>query len=246
MKDKLTDIRIAMDNSVFNGQKFSSQHKQEIMKKIKRKKSRTEWFPRSLSVAFAIILFVSGAYLIREELNDSIENAEPSLVTGEVTPPDENADPSLVPGEVTPPSLTEEAVEELFELSSLEEQAYSNFQKDLDLGHLSGLEPISVAKLYIYAGYNRDTEVEYALYTDRENHIGWTKEEDENIPDSQRYTEEQILNQFKNFEKGTFVKTSDYEGHIEFGSSKDSEVKSSFQMIQNEDGIWQVAFMPIQ
>ncbi|MGB2993730.1 MAG: hypothetical protein WBB47_13950 [Paenisporosarcina sp.] len=136
--------------------------------------------------------------------------------------------------------------EKLFELSSLEEQAYNNFLEDLDLKHLSGLEPISIAKLYIYAGYNRDSKIQYALYTDRKDRIQWSKEEDENFPDSDRATEKQVLIQFKNFEKGTFVKTSDYEGYIEFEAGEGSEVKSVFQMIQNEDGIWQVAFMPIQ
>jgi hypothetical protein len=251
MKDKLTltDIRIAMDKSVFKDQKFSPQHKQEIMKKIKRKKNRTEWFPRSLSVAFTIVLVISGVYLISEELNDSFENEEPSLVpdlNGEVSPPSE---PSLEPGlnvEITPPSLSEGDNEELFELSSVEEQAYSNFQNDLDLGHLSGLEPISVAKLYIYAGYYKDTEVQYALYTDRKDRIQWSKEEDENFPDSDRATEEQTLTLFKDFEKGAFVKTGEYEGYIEFEAGEDSEAKSGFKMIQNEGGIWQVAFMPIQ
>jgi len=136
--------------------------------------------------------------------------------------------------------------EKLFELSSLEEQAYINFLKDLDLKRLSGLEPISIAKLYIYAGYNQDFKIQYALYTDRKDRIQWSKEEDENFPDSDRATEKQVLIQFKNFEKGTFVKTSDYEGYIEFEAGEGSEVKSIFQMIQNEDGIWQVAFMPIQ
>lgn len=240
-----------MDKSVFIGQKFSSQNKQEVWKKIKRKKSRTEWFPRSLSVAFTIILFFSGAYLISEEVNDSIENAAPSLEpskNGEEVPKNENVSP-VVPDsneEETQPSSSADVNEKLFELSSVEEQAYKNFQKDLDLKHLSGLEPISIAKLYIYAGYNQDSKIQYALYTDRKDRIQWSKEEDENFPDSDRATEKQVLIQFKNFEKGTFIKTSDYEGYIEFEAGEGSEVKSGFQMIQNEDGIWQVSFMPIQ
>jgi hypothetical protein len=246
MKDKLTDIRIAMDNSVFNEQKFTSQHKQEIIEKISRKRKKTEWIPLSLTSTFIIILFFSGAHFIKEEITDSSEITEPSLIPGEVTKPGNNSDPTQVPDKVTPPSLAEEPEEELFELTSLEKQAYSNFQKDLNLEHLEGLEPISIAKLYVYAGFNQHTEVEYALYTDRKERIQWSKEEDEKIPVSHRATEKQILSQFKNIEKGVFIKTSDYEGYIEFKASEESVGKSGFQMIQNEDGIWQVAFMPIQ
>ncbi|MNJ80303.1 hypothetical protein D3C77_786370 [compost metagenome] len=49
---------------------------------------------------------------------------------------------------------------------------------------------------------------------------------------------------FQNLEKGTFIKTSDYEGYIKF--ERDDDDKAGFQMIQDEDGIWKVAFMPIQ
>jgi len=84
------------------------------------------------------------------------------------------------------------------------------------------------------------------LYTDRKDRIQWSKEENDNIPVSDRATKKQILTQFKNFETGVFIKTSDYEGYIEFEVDIESEVKSGFQKIQNEDGIWQVAFMPIQ
>ncbi|WP_019412578.1 hypothetical protein [Paenisporosarcina sp. TG20] len=244
MKDKLTNLRMAMDKSVFKGEKFTSQHKQEVLKNIKRKKRKNEWFPRILSATLAIIFVVSGTYLIIGELNDSTEYADPSQV------PNSNIEPSPIPdlnGKATKPSLPEEEIKDtLFDLTSIEEQAYDNFKKDLDLAHLADLEPISVAKLHIYSSYNQDTEVLYALYTDREERILWTKEEDEIIPESDRGSKEQILALFEGFENGTFIKTSEYEGYIEFKTSEDAETKSGFQMIQNVDGIWQVAFMPIQ
>ena len=131
----------------------------------------------------------------------------------------------------------------LFELSTKEEEVYSNFQKDLDLKHLSELEPISIAKLYVKAWFDKKYDVEYALYTDREGYVQWSKEEDEKIPESHRGSDEQIIKQFKNIDKGTFVQTSDYEGYIEYDLS---EGTNGFQMIKNQDGIWQVSFMPIQ
>ena len=61
------------------------------------------------------------------------------------------------------------------------------------MSHLKGLEPITIAKLYVQAGIDKKYDVKYALYTDREELVLWTKEEDEEIPDNHRTTNEQIL-----------------------------------------------------
>jgi hypothetical protein len=131
----------------------------------------------------------------------------------------------------------------LFELSAKEEEVYINFQKDLDVKHLSGLEPVSIAKLYVKAGFDKNYDVQYALYTDREGYVQWSKEEDIKIPETHRGTDEQKIKQFKTINKGKFVQTSDYEGYIEYDSG---EGTNGFQMIKNEDGIWQVSFLPVQ
>ncbi|MGX6443544.1 RNA polymerase subunit sigma [Neobacillus sp. K501] len=131
----------------------------------------------------------------------------------------------------------------LFDLSAKEEEVYSYFQKDLNLKHLSGLEPKSIAKLYVKAGFDKKYDVQYALYTDREGYVHWSKEEDEKIPESDRGSEELNIKKFNNIDKGTFIKTSDYEGYIEYDLA---EGTNSFQMIKNEDGVWQVSFMPLQ
>jgi hypothetical protein len=130
-----------------------------------------------------------------------------------------------------------------FELSAKEEEVYFNFQNDINLKHLSGLEPKSIAKLYVKAGFDKKYDVQYALYTDREGYVQWSKEEDKKIPESDRGSDEQNIKRFKNIDKGTFVQTSEYEGHIEFDSG---EGTNGFQMIKNEDGVWQVSFLPIQ
>lgn len=131
----------------------------------------------------------------------------------------------------------------LFELSTKEEETYNNFENDLNIKHLSELEPISIAKLYVKAGFDKKYDVQYALYTDREGYVQWSKEDDEKIPESDRGYNEQDAEQFKNIDKGTFVQTSDYEGYIEYALGEDTK---GFQMIKNEDGVWQVSFMPLQ
>ena len=100
----------------------------------------------------------------------------------------------------------------LFELSAKEEEVYSNFQKDLNLKHLNGLEPISIAKLYVKAGFDKKYDVQYALYTDREEYVQWSKEEDKKIPISDRGSNAQNMKLFKNIDKGTFVESRNYEG----------------------------------
>lgn len=133
-----------------------------------------------------------------------------------------------------------------FKLSAKEQEVYNNFQKDLHEQQLNGLEPISIAKLYVQARLDNKYDVVYALYTDKKGYVQWTKEDDEKIPNSDRGTREQILKTFKNIEKGKFVQTSDFQGYIEYRSSEDANSKSSFQMIKDDDGIWNVSFQPIQ
>jgi len=135
----------------------------------------------------------------------------------------------------------------LFALSAKEEEVYSNFQKDLNLKHLSELEPISIAKLYVKAEFDKKYDVVYALYTDREGHVQWSKEEDEEIPESHRSSDEQIVEQFKDIDKGRFIQTNDDEGYIEYNLDEGTkDIPKMFKMIKNVDGVWQVAFKPIQ
>jgi hypothetical protein len=129
-------------------------------------------------------------------------------------------------------------------LSAKEQEVYTNFLKDLNEQHLKGLEPISIAKLYVQSQLDNKYDVAYALYTDREGFVQWTEEEDEKIPHSDRGTKEQVLNTFKGIEAGKFVQTSDFEGYIEYKPNLES--KSGFQMIKDDDGIWNVSFQPIQ
>lgn len=131
-------------------------------------------------------------------------------------------------------------------LYDFEQKVYDRFKLNRDEKELTGLDPISIAKLFVYASYHQDFETEYALYTDREDHILWSKEEDEEIPLAHRGTPEKILQTFRNIEKGSFVQTSEYEGYIEYYPNGDQGEKYGFSMIKNEDGIWQVAFLPIQ
>jgi hypothetical protein len=73
--------------------------------------------------------------------------------------------------------------------------------------------------------------------------VNWTKEYDENIPSSDRMLRKQIPITYAGLAEGKFIPTGDFTGYIEFTNSSS---KHGFQMIQDEDGIWNVAFMPLQ
>jgi len=73
-----------------------------------------------------------------------------------------------------------------FKLSAKEQEVYNKFQKDINEQHLKGLEPISIDKLYVQAQLDVRDDVVYALYTDRDGHVQWTKEEVEKTADSHR------------------------------------------------------------
>ncbi|WP_127579852.1 hypothetical protein [Paenibacillus koleovorans] len=128
-------------------------------------------------------------------------------------------------------------------LTTEEQEIYSVFKRDLNEEHLRGLDPISIAKLYVQARIYGDDDVVYGLYTDREGHVQWSKEEQAQVPKTE--TLGQIRAIYRNIENGTFVQMSDYEGYIEYKRPGEAH-SSGFQMIKDEDGIWNVAFMPIQ
>jgi hypothetical protein len=130
------------------------------------------------------------------------------------------------------------------ELNDQERTAYEQFKSEHNPEALRGLEPISVAKIYIQANADGDQESSYALYTTREDRIMWSLEEDK------KYWEEEGTRDAETYKKpffglgsGTFHQTSDYEGYISFPNQNG---EMGFQMLKDENGIWKVSFMPIQ
>ncbi len=129
-------------------------------------------------------------------------------------------------------------------LTSEEESIYQVFSQDPKEEHLHGLSPISIAKLYVQASLDERHDLVYEMYTDRPDYIRWTKEEDEKFPRADRVTKESILRVFKGIDNGEFIQTSDMDGYIKYDNGGEGDM--GFQMVKDEDGYWNVGFMPIQ
>ncbi|MBX0356809.1 RNA polymerase subunit sigma [Halobacillus sp. Nhm2S1] len=130
-----------------------------------------------------------------------------------------------------------------FSLTEKEKESYENFSKNMDPAYLKGLTPISIAKLFVYADLMKDYDVHYALYTTRPDHILWTKEEDDQIPEIDRGTKESILQTYNGIQDGEFMIENDIHGWIKYDYEDGSR---GFSMVKDQSGIWKVSFMPIQ
>lgn len=265
MKSKLTDVRRLMDDSVFEGEKFTEQHKRQVLNRITKEERKADWVPRSLSVVFSLVLIISVAFLLNNVLDKTpVQQGNPDGAEQPQTPPQEPIE-SLVPSVPEDSEANEEkedaAKEEkntpneeenetaddgVFELTPEEMAAYENFSADFDTAHLKDLDPVSVAKLYVWAGYNQNYEVEYELLTDRDEYVMWSKKEHLAIPDEHRAKPEDSIIFFRNIDAGEFHTADDPFGGVSFRHADGPEGKANMNMIQNEDGIWQVGFMALQ
>jgi hypothetical protein len=154
----------------------------------------------------------------------------------------------------TPETSTEKEnipAEFIFELTDEEFKAYELIKKDKNEEHLLGLSPISVAKLYIQASFDKDYETEYALYDTRDviNGVGWTLEEHLKITENDHMTKEEIYEYLVPLINGEFEELSDSGGVIRYQRrpiDTNEDGGMGFQVKKTDKGIWKVCFMPIQ
>lgn len=130
------------------------------------------------------------------------------------------------------------------EWSAKEIALYEKFKENYDQTVLKNSEPVTIARLYWYAVFLQDPTTQYHLYTTRPESVMWTLEEHLSMVKTEPPMDpEQYINYAKKVDEGTFIKHEDGSGHFEYG---EGEEMWGFQLILNEDGIWQVAFMPLQ
>ena len=140
----------------------------------------------------------------------------------------------------------EEEGEEIpeFELTGEEAKAYEAFAVEHDRKYLKGLSPISIAKLYVKAELNQDYETKYALYTSRDEYRLWTLKEELAQSEKDMLSTGALLDSLGWVAQGEFIQDDEVSGHIEYIDEYGN--MRGFKMILDEDGIWKVAFLPIQ
>lgn len=259
MKSNKISVQRLLDESVFKDKKFEEHHKQQVLNRISKKGRNINWVPKTLNVVFSLILLISIGYLLSDQLRGvgdaPVQQGRPESPqppresnTTAATPPTKNSESPAGNSAEDDDNHDDDSTSEdiLFELTSEEQLAYKRFAEDFDTAHLKNLEPLSIAKLYVQASYEQNFEMQYELMTDRAESIMWDKEYDANIPLEDRASPKEVVSLFTNLEEGEFINTEEHAGFIKFNRTNDAEGVAGFQMIQNEDGVWQVAFMPLQ
>lgn len=129
--------------------------------------------------------------------------------------------------------------------TATERDLYEAFKTSNDLELLRDETPITIARIYKYASFLNDQKSEYQLLTTRENHVVWSEEEHLQVKPAfeELAAREQAIQISPHLLEGEFIQTDEVSGYIAFS---DGEQEQGFQMILNEQGIWQVAFMPLQ
>jgi hypothetical protein len=124
-----------------------------------------------------------------------------------------------------------------FELTAEELDVYQQLKMGFNQQLLLDLPPISIAKLFVQATSDEEWELQYELYTDREDIIRIEKEE---------YFREMVFpdkNVLFGIQDGTFHDRGE-SGYISFTNLYGQEL--GFSMVKEVDGSWAVSFMPIQ
>lgn len=143
-------------------------------------------------------------------------------------------------------------IEPSFLLTETEQAVYDQFKESYDLEVLRNIDPVTIAKMYWVSNLQQDVETNYALLTDVEGLIAWPREEhdERSFNNIQDLSEDEIKMiyafHYNGIENGQFVKSEGIGGVLNFVPTYKPNTPMSFQMVQNPDGIWQVAFNPLQ
>lgn len=130
------------------------------------------------------------------------------------------------------------------EWSTDEKQLYQQMEATKNKQLLKNIDPKTVARLYLYASYLADSEMQYYFFTTTPGYIEWTYEE--HIQDYKGITSDKEMryNQLwaKGLRESTFVQNGDF-GYLKYTNGNGN---NSFILIKNTNGYWEVAFSPLQ
>ncbi|MGV8146461.1 MAG: hypothetical protein ACLKAK_08950 [Alkaliphilus sp.] len=139
---------------------------------------------------------------------------------------------------------------DLIDLTTYESMVFYKFREGYDTELLRGLKPLSIMKMFLYAGLIGDCETEYEFYTTSAEYILWTKEEYMAIPDEHRTSDFSVFKDVYDLEvnirnnngKYATVTWKSKNGYID---EKQGAFTYSFSL-QMDGEIWKVSFLPKQ
>lgn len=140
--------------------------------------------------------------------------------------------------------------EDLTELSNYERVRFEEFRENYDDEALKRMSPISICKMYLYAGLIGDYETQYEFYASKEREEFWMKEEHLEIRDKDRHSAYDIFEDVyslrinvKTEDKGSAkIKWNSRNGYVD---EFQGPWTYTFRMVQ-EDDVWKVGFLPLQ
>ena len=118
---------------------------------------------------------------------------------------------------------------------------YKQFAAKMDLELLRNQDQVQIVKLYLLASIANHFKVQYSLYTDRPEWIQWSLNEHLAMQKEEADSYEPYFNKLRALEGATFKQTDEISGYVQSWHPD-----SGAAMIRNEDGIWQLSFMPFQ
>jgi SH3-like domain-containing protein len=145
-----------------------------------------------------------------------------------------------------PNPFTEEGLETHLPLSYSAKSAYERYVDTLNDEELAGLEPLDVFKMYYHAELLGDHSVKYALFIKDEEYE--LPSYDEYLSDSKNRSESTEHNQKIFIDRLAVTELKQIllgEEAIVQPADSDSE-DWGFQLLKNKDGIWKVAWLPLQ
>jgi hypothetical protein len=150
-------------------------------------------------------------------------------------------------GDFIPNPFTEEGLETHLPLSYSAKSAYERYVDTLKDEELAGLEPLDIFKMYYHAELLGDNSVKYALFMKDEEYE--LPSHDEYLSDSKIISGSTYDNQKIFIDKlvVTELKQTLLSEDQTIVQPADSDLEEwGFQLLKNKDGIWKVAWLPLQ
>ena len=128
------------------------------------------------------------------------------------------------------------------EWTAEEKQLYEQMKTTKNKQLLANLDPKTIMRLYLYASYLADREMQYYFFTTTEDYIESTFEkymEVHHFVSDAEIRESYLL--AKGLRESKFVQDGEF-GYLKFSIDRDI----SFKLIKNAKGYWEVAFNPMK